>query len=227
MTCNIALPCLSLASSMCVLRDCLTAVVGHYSGKLSLFDLRSSRPLRSFRLSGRGSSVLTLTPAASSNSIWLSSGSYVCEFNVDSGGVPKHYFLVSEAAASQSHAPITIPHLLPVEDSVGCLHADFENIANDAFGGEFYAKKIIPLASGAVFTAHADDVVRVWQPATESAWTIPRSQPPVESSLSTVGSVKVFAQQPHKLISGGHRDAITDCCLASLQSEMLITAGRD
>ena len=223
--CNVPLPCLSLASSLCVLRDCLTAVVGHYSGKLSLIDLRSSRALKSYRLSGRGSSVLTLAPSATPGCVWLASGSDVCEVSVETGGVPRHYFLVSEAAASENHAPITIPHLLPIEEAAGILQADFDEIPRDALGGEYSCRKIIPLSSGSVFTAHADEVVRIWQPSTETAATVPRSA--VVSSLSTVGSVKVFAQQPPKQKGGGHRDAITDCCLASLQSEMLITAGRD
>ena len=222
--CDFPLPCLSLASSLCVLRDCLTAVVGHYSGKLSLLDLRSSRGLKSYRLSGRGSSILTLAPAATPGCVWLASGSDVCEVSVETGGVPRHYFLVSESAASENHAPITIPHLLPIEEAAGIMQANFDEIPRDA-GGEYSCRKIIPLSSGSVFTAHADEVVRIWQPATETASTVPRSA--VMSSLSTVGSVKVFAQQPPKQKVGGHRDAITDCCLASLQSEMLITAGRD
>jgi len=171
--------------------------------------------------------VQTLAPAAAPGSVWLASGSDVCEFSVETGGVPRHYFLVSEAAASENHSPITIPHLLPVEDAAGILQADFEEVGKDAFSGEFSCRKILPLASGAVFTAHADEVVRVWHPATEAAWTIPKSTPPVASSLATVGVVKVFAQQPPKVKAGGHRDAINDMCLASLQSEMLITAGRD
>ena len=237
LACNLSLPVMSLASSLAVGKDCLSALVGYHSGKLSVLDLRSAKTNRTFKVvggtTGKGiASVSAIAASANPGSVWIGTGTGdIAEMTYEaySGGV-KQYFMISDSVAlGESHAPVSLPHLLACEMH-SSVKGEFEEITKHS--NDMGCRRILPFGSS-VISAHNDGVIRSWQPFIESSSSFPVFIPKPASSFMTVGSVNILAQQtPQRMaesnmIAEEHRDAVLDCCLASLQNNMLVSTGRD
>jgi hypothetical protein len=194
--------------------------VAYLSGKLTTVNLRKNIINRTFR----GTGIQTIAPSVTAGYAWVSTtAGDVCEFNLETGGAPQSHYLISDTA--EAHAPIKIPHLLFADETFLAAHAEFEDctLTEAAFGCQ-----AMRATSGGLFTAHNDGVVRFWHG--DRVATVPRLQNEPTVSVTNVGNVRVVAQQPPKEslnVREAHRDAIVDFCLASLQTDMVVTAGRD
>lgn len=226
----------SIPSGLVISKDALTFAVSTIAGNIHLFDYRFLKPLRVWSISS--GLISRIAHSAEPQCVWVASGSETCLFDIHNGGDPKHVLSVNPTASS----PSAIPFLDQKREG---LEFAFNDVAvSRSIRSESTSRCILEFPGAksrqwSVLTGHNDGTVRHWTPSAENAGiAFPlKTDPPVTISVGTVIAQTSFKDTETEIspavagricsVTEGHRDAVTDLCIASLQYDIVVTSGRD
>jgi serine/threonine protein kinase/WD40 repeat protein len=223
-----------IPSSLVVSKDAHGLAVSTLSGHVVVLDNRFWRPVKTYHHSA--GPISTMAHSGIPNAVWVSAGNDVGLFDLTTGGESKQTFSVNSNGTVQPVAPC-------LTESTGNETA-MDNALTKLVKSESNSRCVLECNFGSsytVLTGHNDAVVRHWQPSSATTGaTFPvqlepapveqvgsaiaqRSFQVTEASLNTLPNV---AGRPCT-VTEGHRDVILDMCIASLQYDVIATAGRD
>ena len=217
-----------IPSSVVALKDGNGFAVSSLSGSLLTYDMRYLKPLVSFAHSN--GPIATIAPSASLDSLWVSAGGEICLFDINKGGPAIQTLSVNQSGT----VPSTVPSLNP------WIVASPDSYLSKLVKSDTNARCVLECGS-TVLSGHNDGVVRHWNSAERLAgvaFPIQLEPTPTDQSDSGIAqfSLPSLDAAPTSLpnVSGrpcnvteGHRDAVLDVCVASLQYDIVVTAGRD
>ena len=206
--------------------------VSTLNGHLLVFDARFLKnPVSEFAHSG--GPIAAMAHSAHPNSVWISTLSESSLFDIQQGGAASRILSTVGPAGIVGQVPTLSTDLTPNPDI---------NLSKLAKGAAT-ARSLIECAGAdwTVISGHNDGVVRYWQPnGLPSGIAYPHQFDPsstvyngdhivqriVKDTESFVYESGVYAGRPCT-VAEGHRDVINDICIASMQSDIIVTAGRD
>jgi WD40 repeat protein len=225
----------SRASGVVVSKDASAFAVSSIAGNITVFDNRFLKPLKVWSVSS--GVISTISHSAEPECVWVATGSDTCLFNLTHGGDPKHTLCINQTAsypavipslsasnpASFSHNDVPICRSIRADSTSRCI-LEFPGSKNLGWN---------------VLTGHNDGTVRHWTPkGDQSGIAFPlQIDPPITNVFGNViaqSSFKDTEIEESPAVSGrlstvteGHRDAVNSVCVASLQCDIVATAGRD
>ena len=224
----------SLPSGLVVSKDASTFVVSTISGNLVVFDNRYLKPVKLWTIS---SGVISkLAHSAEPDSIWASSASETCLFDVSRGGEPKQILSVNNTATVPQNLPCLADATQDVSFNDNVISRSIRNESAARCVLEFPGKKY---REWNVLTGHNDGTVRHWTPSGQnSGISFPlQTDPPLTNVFGNVIAQTTFKDSELEespavagrlcTVTEGHRDAVNHICVASLQYDIIVTAGRD
>jgi serine/threonine protein kinase len=210
-------------SGMVVSKDTIGLAIATVNGYMSIFDMRFLKePVRRFTTPN---GISALTHSADPRSIWVSSGHDIGKFDIFPGGCAEWTF--GTAAEKPNDNPFELrpyTHGPPSEWNIQKM--------NKAFPGN--ARCVMECADSGSWTllsGHNDAVARYWTSSGEGGIACPAQPEPL--GIVTVREkylVQPLVRENDRTplsVTEGHRDVINDMCLANLQYDILVTAGRD
>jgi len=206
--------------------------VSTLASNVIVYDMRFLKPVSTF--SHSTGPISRMTASASQGCVWISAGSEVGFFDIANGGAAKQMLAVNQNGT----VPNALPSLIPGTP------ASAETSLTKLIKSDSNARCIIECSFGSNFTVisgHNDGVVRHWNPAEKTAGVaFPLQLEPTPTDhcdngmaqLSIPSTDGVPASLPNVAgrpctVTEGHRDAVLDICVASLQYDIVVTAGRD
>ena len=213
-------------------------VVSTLGGSVVAYDTRYLKALNEFSLST--GPISAICHSATPNSVWVSAGNEVSLFDIVKGGdaksvlsvnpagaVPVVYPVLSRGTTGQRGPDMSVSRLIRSDSNARCIQ-ECAGMSPDQW----------TLLSG-----HNDGVVRYWNPSTsqqQSGIAYPLQLEPATTLCSgnAIGQRTIrdtdIANPESAAVAGqpctvteGHRDVINDLCIASLQYDIVVTAGRD
>ena len=214
-------------------KDARSFVVSGINGNLTVFDNRFLKPVWHYSVSGT-TGISTIGASSEPKSIWVSSGGETCLFDIETGGESK--FIA--ATVSPGQPPVSRPNLVKVNQPV---HAAQDFSIARVLKSETNARCLTECSGNpwTLITGHNDGVARYWS-RNMSGVVCPLQLDPIPAINSTNMVVQhisrdfdgfreesqAYAGRPCT-VTEGHRDVISDICIASLQYDIIVTAGRD
>ena len=222
-----------LVSGLIVSKDATAFTVSSVTGELAVFDNRFLRPVSIFSLTT--GPIARLAHSAEPHSVWISAGTDIGLFDIQCGGDAKQLLSVNSSgqipasmpslAQSSGKSPdwASVSRIIKSESNAKCM-IEFQGVAPNKW----------TLLSG-----HNDGVVRYWNAADSAGVAYPaQSEQTAFSVVDNLMVQRTFKDRdlvdeidtvagPPCSVTEGHRDAITDICVASLQYDVVASAGRD
>jgi WD40 repeat protein len=218
-------------------KDAKAFLIASLNGYITVYDHRYLKPVSNFAVSSP-SGISSVCPSATDNgrNIWVCTGSDICLFDVTGDALePKHVL-----STVPPHVTLPPPTLSKCDAT---LNTDF-NISKIS-KSETNARCIKECAGSknawTVVSGHNDGVARYWQPGDQTSGIIcPLQLDPKPAIVSgntitqqVVRDKELYSEESQAYagrpctVTEGHRDVINDICFASLQCDVIVTAGRD
>ena len=223
-----------IPSSLVISKDAHGFAVSTLSGHVVVFDNRFWRPVKIYHHSA--GPISTMAHSATPNAVWVSAGNDVGLFDLTSGGESIQTLSVNSNG--------TVPSVVPCLTQSTGTETAMDTALTKLVKSESNSRCVLECnfgSSSTVLTGHNDAVVRHWQPSGPNsgvAFPVQLEPAPVEQmgnaiaqrSLqvtdASLGALPNVAGRPCT-VTEGHRDVILDMCIASLQYDVIATAGRD
>lgn len=222
-----------LVSGLIVSKDATAFTVSSVTGEVAVFDIRFLRPVSVYSLTT--GPIAALAHSAEPHSVWISAGTDIGLFDMQCGGDAKQLVSVNNTGQIPTSMPslaqsapklpdwASVSRYIKSESNAKCM-IEFQGIGPNRWS----------LLSG-----HNDGVVRYWNAADSGGVAYPAQpeQTPIDvfdnimiqrtfKDCETGDEIDTVAGPPCS-VTEGHRDAITDICVASLQYDVVASAGRD
>ena len=221
-------------SGLVLSKDARSFVVSGLAGNMTVFDNRFLKPVWHYSIGGNGG-ITNMCASSEPRSVWVSTGPETCLYDIESGGEPK---FVAATVSSPGQPPVPRPSLVRKDQH---SHAPSDFSISRVLKSEANARCILECAGNpwTLISGHNDGVARYWSrnmsgvvcplqldptPAISSQNMV--IQQPVRDSDIVREETQAYAGRPCT-VTEGHRDVISDICIASLQYDIIVTAGRD
>jgi len=219
-------------------KDARSFAISSLNGYITVYDNRYLKPVSNFQAPG---GITTISPSSSEDgkNIWVSTGSDICLFDIENGGVAKQVLSTLPPNSPTTSVPVLV-------EKKPELNTDFS--ISKVVKSETNARCVRECAGGGkqqfswtLVSGHNDGVARYWQPNDQASGVVcPLQLDPtpavVNGSIITQQVVRdrdfsldesqAWAGRPCT-VTEGHRDVINDISFASLQYDVIVTAGRD
>ena len=218
-----------IPSSVVLSKDSFGMAVSTLAGNIHIFDNRYLKPVQVY--SHSSGPVTALAHSACAGSIWVSAGTDVALFDIRSGGEAKQTMSVNTSGSVPPSPPVLSQEVVSLSPEIALTKL----VKPDANA------RCLMECSSMLLTGHNDGVVRYWNTADRSAGVaFPLQLEPTDANITeshmaqfTVSTSDYFPSTLPNIagracgVTEGHRDAILDMCVASLQYDIVVTAGRD
>ena len=215
-------------SGLVLSKDAHRFAVSTYSAQLVMYDQRFLKPMHQWTHSSGPISGLAHS-GKSGFSAWVSTANEVCLFDMESGESQQILSTVGPNGLVGE-----VPRLTTTQTSFDPTTVA-QLVKSDAA-----ARAVIECATNkdwTLFTGHNDGIVRYWQPDNagiafpaqfEVFTTVYNPNHMIQRIIKERDSHALDETTYHCCkVTEGHRDAINDMCLASMQYDIFVTAGRD
>lgn len=221
-------------SAIVTAKDVKSFAVSTLAGNVFVFDNRYMRVCKSFSLST--GPISAMAPSNTIGSVWISAGNDIGLYSMENGGEASQLLTVNAGGALPALRPVMREGISDTCMLDGSLSKLTRSDANSRALIECSGSQS---TQWTLLSGHNDGVVRHWssEPGQSGvAFPIQLEPQPVVEADRVIAQCSVAESGVEKLdsiagkpctITEGHRDVITDMCVASLQYDIVVTTGRD